>query len=324
MDEQKNAEPVALYSEAERRAVKTYIQNACGPIERVYVEASPRLVRVDVAVCPPTEERGVYTLSTIGMGARRMAVTQEQGERNLAFAELQLLLPADWDLERDSWPLQLLAATARHAYTPGSAIALGSVYHGAVPPESGFCAVLAAPPNVRDKLPPRVLLPGGKMVNFFLLMPLLSEEYRYLRARGSTFALFRRLAAAGGAVAAPGRKSCVDEKNWLAEDIAPFVWTQDELGASVSLTDMSFCAARFAHHGTKPDGALWARTARACYAHMPHAPQERAPIFMGNGGVLWIGGTDEATLRRFILHLCDGCRTPALDAWIKEGLEETI
>lgn len=324
MNEQQKSEPVALYSEAERRAVKTYVQNAVGPIERVYVEGAPKLVRVDVAVCPPTEERGVYTLSTIGMGARRMAVSQKDAERNRAFAELQLLLPADWDLERDNWPLRLLAATARHAYSPGGAIALGSVYRGAVPPESGFCAVLAAPAAVRDKLPPRVLLPGGKMVNYFLLIPLLPEEYRYLHARGSTFALFRRLAAVGGAVAASGRKSCVDEKNWLAEDIAPFVWSQDELGASVRLSDMGFCAARFSHHGTKPDGALWARTARACYAHMPHAPQESAPIFMGNGGVLWVGGADEAVLRRFILHLRDGCQTPALDTWIKEGMEETI
>lgn len=323
MDEQKSAEAVALYSAAERRAVETYITNAFGPIERMYFDAVPQLARVDIAVCAPSEGRSVYTLCTIGVGAQRMAVTQKDAERNRAFAELQLLLPASWDLARDSWPLELLKATAQHAYRPGGAIVLGSVYRGAVPQQSGFCAVLAAPPVVQGNLPPRVLLPDGKMVSFYLLMPLLPEEYRYLRARGSTFALFRRMAASGGVVAAPGRKSCVDESNWFAEDIAPFVWAQDARGASLGLADMSFCAERFARCGAKPNGALWARTARACLLRMKPPLEGEMPVFAGTGGVLLVTGAQPEALRRFALHLRDGCQTPALDAWIKEGMEET-
>ncbi len=330
MDERKNpewqrqSESPAVYSAEERRAVETYIQNAFGPIERVYVDAAPQLARVDVVVCAPGKGRSVYTLCTIGMGARRMAVGQEKGEHNQAFAELQLLLPASWHIDEAAWPFQLLKETARRAYLPGGAVELGSAYHGAVPQESGFCAVLAAPPAVQGKLPPRVLLPGGKMVNFFLLMPLLPEEWRYMRARKSTFALFRRMAAGGGVVAAPGRKSCVDENNWFASDIAPFVWTQDARGASLGLTDMSFCAERFARSGRTPDGALWARTARACFLEMKPPLEGETPVFAGTGGVLLITGTQPAALRRFALHLRDGCETPQLDNWIKKALEETI
>lgn len=145
-----------------------------------------------------------------------------------------------------------------------------------------------------------------------------------MRARKSTFALFRRMAAGGGVVAAPGRKSCVDENNWFASDIAPFVWTQNARGASLGLTDMSFCAERFARSGRTPDGALWARTARACFLEMKPSLEGETPVFAGTGGVLLITGTQPAALRRFALHLRDGCETPQLDNWIKKALEETI
>lgn len=320
----KNEAPPAVYSTDERRALEEYIQSALGPIERVYFDAAPELAQVDVVLCSMGRDCALSALCTVGVGARRMAVGQEEAEHNKAFAELMILLPPGWDLSCDSWPIDLLKATARHAYQSGTAIEIASAYHGALPPESGFYAVLATPGATQNEAPTCVLLPSGKMVNLITLLPILEEEWRYMQARGSSFALFRRLTDHDALVFTPGRESCVDEDNWFDEDIAPFVWTQDSCGAVVSLTDMNFCAGQFARIGAKPDGSLWAQAARAFYTRMDHPSQETAPVFVGSGGVFWVNSADDAALRRFILRFCDLCQAEQLDTWIRKGLENTL
>lgn len=322
-ENEKNKALPAVYSAEERRALEEYIQSVLGPIERVYFDATPGFAQVDVVLCSMGEDCTLSTLCTVGVGARRMAVGQEEAEHNKAFVELTILLPPDWDLSRDSWPIDLLKATARHAYQFGTAIEVASAYRGALPPESGFYAVLAAPGATRNEAPSHVLLPSGKMVNLITLLPILEEEWRYMQARGSSFALFQRLADHDALVFTPGRESCVEEDNWFDEDIAPFVWTQGTREAVVSLTDMSFCAGQFAHIGAKPNGALWAQAARAFYNQMDHPLQETMPIFVGNGGGFWISSTDAAALRRFILRFYDLCQAEQLDTWIRKGLENT-
>ena len=106
----------ALYTEEELRAVEQHIEMHCGAYKTVMHEIVSPDIHVDIFPISPTPERNYYTLVTCGMGARKMNIPDDCKE--LARAELAIVLPPDWKLNEKSekwyWPIRLLTTLARY------------------------------------------------------------------------------------------------------------------------------------------------------------------------------------------------------------------
>ena len=209
----------ATYSAFERDAIERYIEEAFGPIARTYYDADDEDVRVDIAVTEPTEERRFYTLLTIGMGAHRMQVPKALEERNAAFAELSVCLPPDWDFVNDGWPFHLLKTMARFPFRNHSMLGVGNAYHGALTRGSGFAGAFVIPAATQSGVSTRLMLPGGKIVNYYLLLPLWEDEWRYIIERRDAASFWEHYTERiGSIVVDPERESCVDDAEMEEED----------------------------------------------------------------------------------------------------------
>ncbi len=207
------------YTPIERDAIERYIEEAFGHVARTYYDADDTDMRVDIAVTEPTDERRYYTLLTIGMGAHRMQVPKALEERNAAFAELSVCLPPDWDFARDSWPFHLLKTTARFPFQNHDMLGVGNAYHGAVTKGSGFAGAFVIPAATQNQVSTRLMLPGGKIVNYYLLLPLLEDEWKYIIERRDAASFWEHYTERiGSIVVDPGRESCVDDTETEEED----------------------------------------------------------------------------------------------------------
>lgn len=316
------------YSDEERAGIESYLADAFGPVARIYYELDADTPRIDMAVCEPTEGRPLYTITTLGMGAFRQSVPKELEEKNQAFAELTMLLPANWDFER-SWPLTMLKEIA-HLITDEyeeTAPQAGYVYGCSddLREESGFFAVLVVPASVREGNTPRVMLSGGRIVNFYLLVPIYETEWDYIREHDSSYPLWKRLAAHGiGAFVQPGRESCVDPETWLDEELDPFLYAEHgALGCWLMLDDFSFRAELFRAQGVTPDGFVWEEIVRTLLKSMPSEEYGNAELNSASDQLLIemkVG--EEKALRRLALRLRDICNVEeAFSALLKESLE---
>ena len=92
------AEAKELYTEAELAAVQAHIKRYFGDFQQSIKEYESPDICLEIAIIPPRPEHNYYTLATIGMGAHRMNVPEDEPE--LERAELLLNLPPDWLLMR--------------------------------------------------------------------------------------------------------------------------------------------------------------------------------------------------------------------------------
>ena len=207
------------YSDEEREYIERYIADAFGPIVRTYYDADGEGMRVDIAVTEPTPDRRYYTLATIGMGANRMRVPKEMEERNAAFAELSVCLPADWDFVNDSWPFHMLKMTARFPFDNHDMLGVGNAYHGSIVRGSEFAGTFVIPAATRGRVSTRLMLPNGKIVNYYLLLPLYEDEWQYITTRHDSVSFWERYSERiGSIVVDTERESCVSDVEIEEED----------------------------------------------------------------------------------------------------------
>lgn len=111
------------YSAEEIEEIQNFIADQFGEIECIAHEKESALgLHVDLAVVKPTEERPYYTVSTVGIGAYRMTMNNEDRLENHTpeYYEFVIHLPADWvvlpeegyDKEENWWPIRLLKTVA--------------------------------------------------------------------------------------------------------------------------------------------------------------------------------------------------------------------
>ncbi len=111
------------YSAEETEEVQNFIEDQFGEIDVIaHEKESAHGLHVDLAVIQPTEERPYYTVCTIGVGAYRMTMNNEDRVENHTpeYYEFLIHLPADWvvlpeegyDKEENWWPIRLLKAVA--------------------------------------------------------------------------------------------------------------------------------------------------------------------------------------------------------------------
>ncbi len=200
---EEDSEP-EVYDTEEIKAVEEHINKCFGNIERVLHEIKWSDIHVDICVIPPSPKRDFYTLVTMGMGAHRMNVPedisgqQEIDMEELAYAELMLTLPSKWKLDHESlqdekwyWPLRLLKSIARMPGNQDTWLGWGhTVASGkgrTFAQNTKLCSVILLMPDPEILTDPEMdeddadicVLPNGKMVNFYQLIPLYQEELEY-------------------------------------------------------------------------------------------------------------------------------------------------
>ena len=185
----KNSEP-EVYSEDEMSAIEHHIKNTFGEFENVFHELVSPDIHVDICLVPPSEERGYYTLVTMGMGAHRMNVPEELAEYKLERAELVIALPPDWKLDGESmkeerwyWPIGLLKVLARLPIASDSWLGFGHTMDKESPfaEDTELCAaILTGPQGMGVGDGGEVCtLPRGEEVNFYQVIPLYRDEMEY-------------------------------------------------------------------------------------------------------------------------------------------------
>lgn len=191
--------------EPQLQALREHLASHFGPPQgeiRVPTEAGP----LTLLHVPPTPEVPFHVLVTAGASAAEMAVPEEAEDVG-RHAELMLLLPFDWPVERGlegahtAWPLRVLASIAAFpaAYeawlAPGHSLPNGDP-PGPFVPDLDFCGVVIAPPM---SLPPqarRFARPDGVQVELLAVLPVFERELELKQEQGAA-ELLRRFDAAG-------------------------------------------------------------------------------------------------------------------------------
>ena len=186
-DEEEFSNP-EVYIEEEMEAVEGHIQQYFGKFENVFHELSSPDIHVDICVVPPSEKRDYYTLVTMGMGAHRMNVPEELAEYKLERAELAIALPGNWKLkhedlknERWYWPIRLLKTLARLPIASDTWLGFGHTMDNEEDFAKGtkLCAAILTGPQGAEDGSEVCILPGGKEVNFYQVIPLYRDELEY-------------------------------------------------------------------------------------------------------------------------------------------------
>jgi hypothetical protein len=181
-------------------AMTGHVERWIGPVDRVWHQEVSPWVHVDVHVVAPTPHRDAVTLVTTGMSERPM--TPPEGLEDLRCAELVMVLPPDWPLDRPEglWPLTLLQTLAQLPHQFDTWLWAGHTVPNDDPPEpygpgTALCGVILAEP---------VLAPeefalcrvGDRDVHLLSVVPLHADEMQFKLDRGPD-ALFDRLGRAG-------------------------------------------------------------------------------------------------------------------------------
>lgn len=210
---------VEMYTEDEMETVEKHINKYFGEFEHVYHEIVSPDIHVDICMIPPSEERGYYTLVTMGMGAHKMNVPEELAEYKLKRAELAIALPSDWKLNQESlederwyWPIRLLKSTARLPIQCDTWLGWGhtvGMNEGETYAENTeLCGcLLIDPPSLEDD-GIICVLPIGENVNFYQLIPLYKDEMEY-KLGHDTDALLDKFSGVVSYVVDPSRPSVI-------------------------------------------------------------------------------------------------------------------
>lgn len=174
-----------LYKEEEVEALESYIDKIFGKFNDVFHELVSPDIHCDIYIIEPTPECNYYTLVTGGMGAYSMPVSESEN----SFAELVIYLPPDWKIksadEKDYWPIRWLKILARLPITEGAYLDAGhTIPAGKIIEGTGFdCIMLLNATEGKDEegdfIPAKVMLPTGKKINFYTLVPLYPQETLY-------------------------------------------------------------------------------------------------------------------------------------------------
>lgn len=186
-------------------AISGHIEEHLGPVAGVFHERVSDLVRIDVHMVGPGEERPYHTLVTSGMSDLPMTVPE--GAEEWRHAELLLSLPASWPLtqeafedERNYWPVRWLKVLARmpHEFNTwlgwGHTVPNGDPARPFAPGTELCCALLVRPLLVPDDFA-QLDMPNGRTVHFHALVPLYREEMEF-KLKYGTDALLERFAEA--------------------------------------------------------------------------------------------------------------------------------
>ncbi len=193
-------------------AVTRHIERRVGPIDFVLHECESHLVRIDVLHVPPRNGRKFHALATSGMSDRAMLVPE--GAEKLAYCELFLLLPPEWDVSI-AWPVRLLRDLARYPHERETWLGCGHTIRNGesadpLGSEVSFgAALLTHPVTLGTDLAELSL--RGRSIHFYQVVPLHREEIRFVLRHGTDALLARFAQLQMSDLADPLRASAIRE-----------------------------------------------------------------------------------------------------------------
>jgi hypothetical protein len=222
---ERDFEPAAGDSET-IQAISDHIEKHVGPIEMVFHEIVSDLVHVDVHWVKATDERPFHVLITSGMSERPMNAPKPEWQ----YAELCILLPPDWPMERDKWedennywPIRWLKTLARLPHEYNTWLGYGHTVPNGDPPEpfapnTDFACWLLLPPVSLPQEFSNLRLKDGRLIKFWTMVALYEDEMA-LKLNVGTPALIEKFSKRGVSdILDPQRKSIYDKsgrKGWF-------------------------------------------------------------------------------------------------------------
>lgn len=203
-----------------QQAIVDHVTRYVGAPEFVLHEIKSELVHLDVHVVPPAPDRAFWFLFTTGMSARPMTVPA--GAHSSRYAELSILLPRTWKLDRASWqqdsrwfwPIGELKSAALLPHRFKTWLGYGHTIVGAEPdapyaPSTRLSSMVVLPPvSIPDEVT-RIYV-GDLEVELLTLWPLYPEELDYKLERGLDALIEALDEAEVDDVIDPGRRCAVD------------------------------------------------------------------------------------------------------------------
>jgi len=181
----KNKYMQELYDEKDTECLEEYISEKFGKFDSVYHEIMSPDIHVDIVIIEPKDGHDYYTLITMGMGAHKMNVPKDLAEQKLNYAEIVVNLPKDWQVKNDKeewyWPLRWLKILARLPLENKTWLGFGHTIPNGEPFSDDTklnCVLLTNTENAQGESAV-ALLPSGKNINFYTMVPLYEEEVNY-------------------------------------------------------------------------------------------------------------------------------------------------
>ena len=142
---------------------------------------------VNIFIIPPAKDRKSIIAVTSGAGVRLMDTDlSERSER----AEFMILLPPDWDCEKDDWPVDHLLDMAEAQVSYAEHLGPGHIEpndseNNAFAKNTKLCGSMLAVPRVFSDDAILCKLPGGDEVRFWQAVPLYASEMEYAEENGA-------------------------------------------------------------------------------------------------------------------------------------------
>jgi hypothetical protein len=197
------------YSLIEKNELVSEIETRFGKVEMQLLDKHPGDIRVDIGVIPPKAGRNYYTLVTMGAGAHEMNTPEELEEYMLQRAEFVMCLPYYWQLGNADpfwkWPIDLMRQIALHVLNEDEWLGWGYyvrdhgpfvdgiLLEGAIlydaeclseydeeAPEEGMAEAWSEDDEEEPEDQSMCILDGGKVINFYQIMPLVGKELDFL------------------------------------------------------------------------------------------------------------------------------------------------
>jgi hypothetical protein len=150
----------------------------------VFHEIMPRHFDVDVHWIQPNEKRNYSILVTSGMGSMPLEIPDEKSSKRM---ELCILLPSDWNLIKNYWPIFLLMDIACYPVVYKTFLDYGHIITESQPlcTETKLMSTLL----LKSKMLPeefQKIKYGEDTIEVYSLFPLYIEELRYENKNGLT------------------------------------------------------------------------------------------------------------------------------------------
>lgn len=181
-----NKQASLFYTDNDRKELLSIIEDCFGKNSCILHEILSDNNQIDIAVIPPTNELNFYKLFTIGMGSKEMNIPSEFKKKHLERAEVCMFISPECAVHikhiEQHWTVNFLKTITNMPFEQNTWIGHGhSVQFADFNAYGGFNGALLISLQSEEKA---IVTDSQKRVNFYLTIPLYTEEINYKNDRG--------------------------------------------------------------------------------------------------------------------------------------------